>query len=615
MENQNKSNTTLIKRNKSFFEDEKVMPFALSDNESDSDDEFSLRARNKKGDNMLISKHNKSSRSGGNRDNDRFDRTNGSSSKYADSDSDGDYDDSDDEDDYSTRRNINNNKYNRNIVLDDDTQVIAFSFSDDEDEVFEEENSKFNRRNSPQKAKMMRKKIPRQHESKSSDGESSSEIQEDSDSSPTALYEIETRKHNSNMKKNATRASPSKIADMVCDDIFDDREFSSDDEVDDFDHRNNTRGKSRSISSNSASNDMESKIEAKEHSPKGPSVDKRKMRQMNKKHDNDNTISSFQNNEMKMMEEDEDISLEVKDNKDGTESIVTTKKEKNDASAKTNQSHIENYLELYKYGYCRRDNKLTRCVLRRRYLGPGKFFPVFVLYIQDENSVNEIPILGAQKKTCKTPNFHIFDLTSNWPKKYLMTDLAKGFSKKDGNYVGKLRGNRSNEFTLYDSSLHRQPYGAICFSESKRLLAKKHAKPRSMKVMLPILNEKGRVTRAMTTSKPMMDTLKEKVSRGMNNLEEDKDDFILLGNKLPQFTRGSYRLSFGGRVRTASIKNFQLCSSNTTHLNNSLDSKIPDDVILQMGKYSKDKFHVDFKFPMTAFQAFGLCLAQFAKKS
>ena len=50
------------------------------------------------------------------------------------------------------------------------------------------------------------------------------------------------------------------------------------------------------------------------------------MRQMNKKHDNDNTISSFQNNEMKMMEEDEDISLEVKDNKDGTESIVTTKK-------------------------------------------------------------------------------------------------------------------------------------------------------------------------------------------------------------------------------------------------------------------------------------------------
>ena len=90
---------------------------------------------------------------------------------------------------------FNNNKYNRNIVLDDDTQVIAFSFSDDEDEIFEEENSKFNRRNSPQKAKLMRKKIPRQHESKSSDGESSSEIQEDSDSSPTALYEIETRKN------------------------------------------------------------------------------------------------------------------------------------------------------------------------------------------------------------------------------------------------------------------------------------------------------------------------------------------------------------------------------------------------------------------------------------
>ena len=28
----------------------------------------------------------------------------------------------------------------------------------------------------------------------------------------------------------------------------------------------------------------------------------------------------------------------------------------------TNLSHSENFAELYKYGYCRRDNKLTRCV-------------------------------------------------------------------------------------------------------------------------------------------------------------------------------------------------------------------------------------------------------------
>ena len=120
----------------------------------------------------------------------------------------------------------------------------------------------------------------------------------------------------------------------------------------------------------------------------------------------------------------------------------------------------------------------------------------------------------------------------------------------------------------------------------------------------------------MISSKPMLEALKEKIDNGdIKNSAEHKDDFILLANKLPQFTRGSYRLNFGGRVRTASIKNFQLCSTDSVHLNTSLDSKIPNDVILQMGKYSKDKFHVDFKYPMTAFQALGVCLSQFAKKS
>ena len=38
---------------------------------------------------------------------------------------------------------------------------------------------------------------------------------------------------------------------------------------------------------------------------------------------------------------------------------------------------------------------------------------------------------------------------------------------------------------------------------------------------------------------------------------------------------------------------------------------IPKDVVLQMGKRGKDQYHVDFACPMTAFQAFGLCLAQF----
>ena len=37
----------------------------------------------------------------------------------------------------------------------------------------------------------------------------------------------------------------------------------------------------------------------------------------------------------------------------------------------------------------------------------------------------------------------------------------------------------------------------------------------------------------------------------------------------------------------------------------------PDDVICQFGKVGEDKFHLDFKAPISPFQAFGIALTQF----
>ncbi|RKP35419.1 tubby C-terminal-like domain-containing protein [Dimargaris cristalligena] len=80
---------------------------------------------------------------------------------------------------------------------------------------------------------------------------------------------------------------------------------------------------------------------------------------------------------------------------------------------------------------------------------------------------------------------------------------------------------------------------------------------------------------------------------------------LVLYNKSPQWNEEShsYVLNFNGRVTVASVKNFQLV--------NDLDM---DYIILQFGRISQSVFTLDFQFPMTPLQAFGIALASFDPK-
>ncbi len=62
-------------------------------------------------------------------------------------------------------------------------------------------------------------------------------------------------------------------------------------------------------------------------------------------------------------------------------------------------------------------------------------------------------------------------------------------------------------------------------------------------------------------------------------------------------------LNFHGRVTMASVKNFQL-----------IEASDPESVLLQFGRTEQDKFTMDFMSPLTACQAFGLCLSSFDDK-
>jgi hypothetical protein len=89
-----------------------------------------------------------------------------------------------------------------------------------------------------------------------------------------------------------------------------------------------------------------------------------------------------------------------------------------------------------------------------------------------------------------------------------------------------------------------------------------------------------------------------------NAVEKDQFDRIFrLINKQPKWdeVHGGHVLNFQGRVTESSVKNFQLCCLDNPEGDN-------EEVILQFGRVGKHRFTMDFKFPLSPFQAFAFCV-------
>lgn len=114
---------------------------------------------------------------------------------------------------------------------------------------------------------------------------------------------------------------------------------------------------------------------------------------------------------------------------------------------------------------------------------------------------------------------------------------------------------------------------------------------------------------------------------------------LVLRNKAPRWHEQlqCWCLNFRGRVTVASVKNFQLIaavgsSTPTGHTGavnplpvagpapppsgaaGSASSADHDKIILQFGKVAKDMFTMDYRYPLSAFQAFAICLTSFDTK-
>lgn len=95
---------------------------------------------------------------------------------------------------------------------------------------------------------------------------------------------------------------------------------------------------------------------------------------------------------------------------------------------------------------------------------------------------------------------------------------------------------------------------------------------------------------------------------------QDTRNPLVLKNKAPRWHEQlqCWCLNFKGRVTVASVKNFQLVADVEPYQNVSTAEQ--EKVILQFGKIGKDIFTMDYRYPLSAFQAFAISLSSFDTK-
>ena len=108
---------------------------------------------------------------------------------------------------------------------------------------------------------------------------------------------------------------------------------------------------------------------------------------------------------------------------------------------------------------------------------------------------------------------------------------------------------------------------------------------------------------------------------GCGNEDDDgKMRPLVLKNKPPRWHEQlqCWCLNFRGRVTVASVKNFQLIAATQPAAGAPTPSQPApsehDKIILQFGKVGKDMFTMDYRYPLSAFQAFAICLSSFDTK-
>ncbi|XP_059662734.1 tubby-like F-box protein 7 isoform X2 [Cornus florida] len=201
-------------------------------------------------------------------------------------------------------------------------------------------------------------------------------------------------------------------------------------------------------------------------------------------------------------------------------------------------------------------------------------------------------------------------------------DLSQGSNA----YFGKLSSDfLGTNFTIYDS---QPPHCGAKPSSSKasRRFASKQISPQvpagnfevgQASYKFNLLKSRG--PRRMVSSLECPCSAETAANTPHDNSEMKKlkaaaSGYTVLRNKAPRWHEHlqCWCLNFHGRVTVASVKNFQLVAT--------MDQSQPggkgdeETVLLQFGKVGDDIFTMDYRQPLSAFQAFAICLTSFGTK-
>ncbi|RZB63883.1 Tubby-like F-box protein 6 isoform B [Glycine soja] len=279
---------------------------------------------------------------------------------------------------------------------------------------------------------------------------------------------------------------------------------------------------------------------------------------------------------------------------------------------------------------------LLRCFIKR-----NRSSQTYYLYLSLTNTLAEDGKFLLAARKCRRPTCT----------DYIISLDADDMSKGSNSYVGKLRSNfLGTKFTIYDG---QPPHAGakIMKSRSTRLVNLKQVSPKVPTGNYPVAHisyelnvlgsrgprrmhcvmdsipaaaiEPGGVAPVQTEFSlnnidmfPSFPFFRSKSNRVENSvsgpLVDQKDGMLVLKNKAPRWHEQlqCWCLNFHGRVTIASVKNFQLVAS----AENRPAGPEHDKIILQFGKVGKDLFTMDYRFPISAFQAFAICLSSFDTK-
>ncbi|KAH6813987.1 tubby like protein 3 [Perilla frutescens var. frutescens] len=276
-------------------------------------------------------------------------------------------------------------------------------------------------------------------------------------------------------------------------------------------------------------------------------------------------------------------------------------------------------------------SSVIQCFIKR-----NRGMQTYHLYLNVSQASNEEGKFLLAARRCRRPTYtdYIISLHSD--------DVSKGSS----NYVGKLRSNfLGTKFTIYDA---QPPNGAckVTRSRSTRFVGTRQVSPRvpignypvaHISYELNVLGSRGprrmhcimdaipasavkpegaaptqtELLPANLDSFSLLPFFRSKSTRtdSFNSVtwSTDNDERLVLKNKAPRWHEQlqCWCLNFNGRVTVASVKNFQLVADGGQEQEN---------VILQFGKVGKDTFTMDYQYPLSAFQAFAVCLSSFDTK-